>query len=112
MPTRKTPLPRLARCLICGDELTLPVFDCPACATPHHTACWQWTGGCAIYGCSRGPRPICEEQRAEEIRRVSAAAARRPAWQINGHTAGPAPRPPSPPVTGATSHGVGVLIYL
>ena len=60
MPTRKTPIPASARCLICGEGLALPVFDCPTCATPHHAACWQWTGGCAVYGCKRRPRPVPE----------------------------------------------------
>ena len=91
MPTRKTPLPATARCLICGDALALPVFDCPACATPHHTACWQWTGGCAVYGCARRPRPVREHEREEELARVASAAVA----AVAARAARPAPRAPA-----------------
>lgn len=78
MPTRKTASLPSGRCLICGADLCLPVFDCPDCATPHHSGCWQWTGGCAVYGCARRPRDVSEPERAAEVSLVAAAAARPP----------------------------------
>jgi hypothetical protein len=73
MPTRKTPIPKHARCLICGCDLTAPVFDCPECTTPHHAMCWQWSGGCAVYGCRRAARAVREPERAAEIEAINSA---------------------------------------
>jgi len=42
-------------CPVCANSLDSNVQRCPTCATPHHSDCWQYFGGCAIYGCtSRG----------------------------------------------------------
>jgi hypothetical protein len=40
-------------CKVCGEL----VFDdqvivCKACNTPHHRDCWEYIGGCSIYGCN------------------------------------------------------------
>jgi hypothetical protein len=42
-----------ATCKVCGE----PVFDdqvivCSVCNTPHHRDCWEYVGGCSIYGCN------------------------------------------------------------
>lgn len=33
----------------------LDLTRCPACATPHHTDCWDEAGGCTILGCRARP---------------------------------------------------------
>lgn len=111
MPTRKTAA-LTGRCLICGTDLCAPVFDCPACATPHHSGCWQWTGGCAVYGCSRVPRPA--PHREEEVAHVMAAAERL------RHAAAPPPLrprtrrplPPEPVPPTGTGPLVSTILHL
>lgn len=46
-PARQVACPVCA-CPIEGDPVT-----CPRCATPHHADCWEYSGGCAIFGCTR-----------------------------------------------------------
>jgi hypothetical protein len=44
-------------CPVCANPLGIDARRCPACATPHHSDCWDYFGGCAIYGCRfRGGR--------------------------------------------------------
>ena len=38
-------------CQICGDSITVDVVFCRSCKTPHHQDCWQYYGGCSVYGC-------------------------------------------------------------
>lgn len=43
-----------ACCQVCG----IPVAEgeatrCNKCGAPHHTDCWNYNGGCAIYGCKK-----------------------------------------------------------
>jgi hypothetical protein len=40
-----------AKCGVCGDALAGEIVMCRRCHTPHHQECWQYTGGCATYGC-------------------------------------------------------------
>ena len=40
------------RCVVCRTELPADPVHCPRCETPHHADCWEYTGGCAIYGCA------------------------------------------------------------
>ena len=28
------------------------VIVCSVCNTPHHRDCWEYVGGCSIYGCN------------------------------------------------------------
>lgn len=35
---------------------------CPRCETPHHQECWDWAGGCAIFGCTTVPAVVAERQ--------------------------------------------------
>jgi len=47
------------QCPVCGQDVdvadTAVVTVCPRCETPHHRDCWDYTGGCAIFGCKRVP---------------------------------------------------------
>jgi hypothetical protein len=40
-----------ARCPVCGAPIERPPRLCPSCDTPHHPECWEYAGGCAIFGC-------------------------------------------------------------
>jgi hypothetical protein len=41
-----------AACPYCADPLASgAVRTCAACATPHHSDCWEAGGGCTTYGC-------------------------------------------------------------
>ena len=40
-----------ARCGVCGAALSGEIVVCARCNTPQHRECWQYTGGCATYGC-------------------------------------------------------------
>jgi hypothetical protein len=42
-------------CPVCGQGLEAAI-SCPGCGTPHHAECWDYLGGCAIFGC--GTRPL------------------------------------------------------
>jgi len=41
-------------CPVCANPLGAEARGCPRCATPHHSDCWDYFGGCAVYGCGRG----------------------------------------------------------
>lgn len=43
-------------CLVCGKALSLTPRTCLRCDTPHHAECWNYNGGCAVFGCK--PRPV------------------------------------------------------
>jgi len=50
-------------CAMTGsDELQI----CETCDTPHHKDCWEYTGGCAIFGCRKGALRKFEEGRRHE----------------------------------------------
>lgn len=40
-------------CPVCASALDSSLHRCPTCGTPHHRDCWDYFGGCAIYGCAR-----------------------------------------------------------
>jgi tetratricopeptide (TPR) repeat protein len=40
-----------ARCPVCGDGVDGPRACCPRCETPHHSECWNFNEGCALFGC-------------------------------------------------------------
>jgi TM2 domain-containing membrane protein YozV len=73
------------------DELV----SCEACATPHHSDCYDENNGCTVFGCSKAP--------ADEPK-ISIAAS-----EIAGHvqtvigTHSLLPTPPPPPRPGATT---------
>jgi hypothetical protein len=39
-----------AKCPVCSEALTTMVV-CKRCRTPHHEDCWNYYGGCSVYGC-------------------------------------------------------------
>lgn len=39
-------------CKVCLEPINGgPVALCASCHTPHHGECWEYVGGCSIYGC-------------------------------------------------------------
>jgi hypothetical protein len=39
-------------CKVCGDPIgDAPRVHCATCRTPHHRDCWEFVGGCSIFGC-------------------------------------------------------------
>lgn len=45
-------------CKVCGDPIDSPRHVlCETCRAPHHADCWEFIGGCSIYGC-RGKRAV------------------------------------------------------
>lgn len=39
-------------CKVCGEAITAPPrVLCTTCRTPHHRDCWEFIGGCSIFGC-------------------------------------------------------------
>jgi len=43
------------RCTVCSGAAMHTFLTCPACATRVHTECWDYYGGCGIYGCDKNP---------------------------------------------------------
>jgi hypothetical protein len=39
-------------CKVCGESITASHVVCKTCYTPHHRDCWQFVGGCSIFGCN------------------------------------------------------------
>lgn len=40
------------RCAVCGENIAGGLlYMCPACSTPHHAECWDYSKGCSTYGC-------------------------------------------------------------
>lgn len=40
------------RCPVCGGHELAGTVDCPSCQTKQHKDCWDWIGGCSIFGCA------------------------------------------------------------
>lgn len=53
-----------ASCPVCACSLDdgSKLHICTLCFTPHHKDCWDYTGGCAIFGCRKGAIRSCEAQ--------------------------------------------------
>lgn len=43
---------RTGHCPVCGVHIGAELVACPRCETQHHPDCWEFAGGCAIYGCA------------------------------------------------------------
>lgn len=45
-------------CAICQTavEAEHAATNCPECAAPYHTECWDENGGCGVYGCAQVPK--------------------------------------------------------
>ena len=53
-------------CPVCATAVKDEIASCPRCETPHHPDCWDYTGGCAVFGCdSRGWLPANPEELQE-----------------------------------------------
>ena len=57
------------RCPVCATDITVGemaehTHRCERCDTLHHKDCWEYTGGCAIFGCNTLPAPNSEEMAA------------------------------------------------
>lgn len=61
-----------ARCPVCGDGVDGPRTDCPRCETPHHSECWNFNEGCALFGCKAALVAI--EAEAEALVRAEGEA--------------------------------------
>lgn len=45
-------------CPVCSTKVESP-RACEECGTPHHAECWDYNGGCGMYGCGhRAATPI------------------------------------------------------
>ena len=42
-----------ATCPVCGTAIEEAPQVCSLCHTVHHTECWDYAGGCAIFGCEQ-----------------------------------------------------------
>jgi hypothetical protein len=43
------------RCLVCGCAVAPSrSVRCTACQAPHHADCWEYNGGCSMFGCRGG----------------------------------------------------------
>ena len=42
-------------CIICQSALDDTVLACPECSARYHQECWDYNGGCGVYGCSQTP---------------------------------------------------------
>ena len=40
---------------------------CERCETPHHADCWDYAGGCALFGCRPGERSLVAEESASLV---------------------------------------------
>ncbi|MBI4863314.1 MAG: hypothetical protein HY815_24065 [Candidatus Riflebacteria bacterium] len=47
------PSPSSLRCPICREQIGADPVYCTTCLTPHHRACWEYGGGCAVYACGQ-----------------------------------------------------------
>jgi TM2 domain-containing membrane protein YozV len=103
-------------------------MECPGCATPHHTDCFQENGGCTVFGCSAAPTDepkisvSATDMSGNVITRTVSAPTPRPVLSLGpGYTtfhapgpdpapasagsatsAPPTPPPPPPPMTGTS----------
>ncbi len=48
----------MAECPVCQARVLRGELyvTCPECGTPHHQDCWEYYGGCGVYGCPQGPQ--------------------------------------------------------
>ena len=57
-----------ALCPVCNDHIDEEPTLCPRCHTPHHKDCWDYSDGCAIFGCDekrwRMSKPVAQDGEA------------------------------------------------
>lgn len=67
-------------CPVCGEAVGPAPTPCPVCETPHHFDCWEFSGGCGIYGCGARVRrrqpapPVLPGKLGMPVRRAGAYA--------------------------------------
>lgn len=68
-----------ARCPVCREGLEgVKCRLCPKCDTPHHAACWEYVGACAVFACGgktppavrRAPDLVTEITFVDPLRRT------------------------------------------
>lgn len=80
----------LLACPFCREPIAedAPLARCDACHTPYHPACFDESGGCAIYGCrNRTARTSSQRLAAVETARAAKAAKRAGAAEAEGEPA-------------------------
>lgn len=66
----------------CGFEEKHKIVTCEECLTPHHHDCWDYSGKCAIYGCSAtipGANITDSRKKVSRIRKSRVKTGRKPA---------------------------------
>lgn len=55
-PAKKNSTNSILCCPVCDSTISTEddAKECDNCKTHHHTGCWQYAGGCAIFGCREG----------------------------------------------------------
>mgnify|MGYP001552141659 CR=1 FL=1 len=42
-----------AKCPVCSTPIGSDHIECEQCLTPHHSDCWAYIGGCAVFACGK-----------------------------------------------------------
>jgi hypothetical protein len=118
-------------CPICRNDVGERVAVCRDCETPHHTDCWEWAEGCAVFGCRQARARVLDRPVAEAP--VELVIVDDGGWEAPGP--GPSPRrarvesaavvwvswlylafslAAAVPALGAAAHGLtgGIIAYL
>lgn len=53
------------QCQICGYVMKKNLVTCDRCRTSHHEECWNYAGGCSMYGCGSTTHSPEPEERCE-----------------------------------------------
>ena len=62
-------------CPVCGTSIESNPFYCARCETPHHQDCWEYLGGCAVFGCEPGSERLPATQQEWSLLERSAQRA-------------------------------------
>ena len=54
-------------CPVCATVIKEEPRLCERCETPHHQDCWDYAGGCALFGCRPGKRAIVRNESVDLI---------------------------------------------
>lgn len=79
-------------CPVCRMPATATVAVCDRCDTPHHSDCWEFGAGCAIFACGGN--------RARVMDAAACAAVAPAVLHIDGSVPEPARPCPAPPASG------------
>ena len=56
--------PTEIHCPVCATVIKNEPRLCERCETPHHHDCWEYAGGCALFGCRPGKRALINNDTA------------------------------------------------